>query len=148
MSWHSIFYLCYIVHMHTESNCCLRQYCGPSRPFAMAITDNSGAEVIHLERPMRCNGACCFCCLQEIEVQSPPGTIIGYVKQKWETSWVKLFTVLLFVVVLYGYQSLPSKMRMAILCFWLKGHVVLVSFVLTLSFRYCTSKQLNPYLVG
>jgi len=66
----------------TESNCCLRQYCGPTRPFAMAITDNSGAEVIHLERPMRCSSFCCFCCLQEIEVQSPPGTIIGYVKQK------------------------------------------------------------------
>ena len=48
----------------------------------MAVTDNSGAEVIHLERPMRCTGCCCFCCLQEMEVQSPPGTIIGYVKQK------------------------------------------------------------------
>ena len=69
-------------YLLAESNCCLRQYCGPSRPFAMAITDNSGAEVIHLERPMRCTCFCCFCCLQEMEVQSPPGTVIGYVKQK------------------------------------------------------------------
>ena len=64
-----------------DSNCCLRQYCGPSRPFAMQILDNNQREVIHLERPLRCSAWCCFCCLQTIEVQSPPGTIIGYVDQ-------------------------------------------------------------------
>ena len=38
-------------------------------------------QVIHLERPLRCSNWCCFCCLQQIEVQSPPGTVVGYVKQ-------------------------------------------------------------------
>ena len=38
-------------------------------------------QVIHMERPLRCQGWCCFCCLQEVEVQSPPGTVVGYIKQ-------------------------------------------------------------------
>ena len=66
---------------YLDSNCCLRQYCGPSRPFAMSIIDNNQKEVIHLERPLRCSAWCCFCCLQTMEVQSPPGTVIGYVEQ-------------------------------------------------------------------
>ena len=66
-----------------DSNCCLRQYCGPSRPFDMAIVDNSNREVIHLQRPLRCSSALCgFCCLQQVQVESPPGTVIGYVKQE------------------------------------------------------------------
>ena len=69
-----------IVHS-TESNCCARQYCGPARPFSMSILDNNQQEVIHLERPYRCSAWCCFCCLQKMEVQSPPGTVIGYVEQ-------------------------------------------------------------------
>lgn len=39
-------------------------------------------EVIHLSRPLNCQCCCCPCCLQEIEIQSPPGTVIGYVEQK------------------------------------------------------------------
>ena len=47
-------------------------------------------QVIHLERPLRCyyncSGLTCYCCLScclphVIEVQSPPGTVVGYVKQ-------------------------------------------------------------------
>lgn len=38
-------------------------------------------QVIHFVRPYRCVGWCCFCCLQEMEVQSPPGTTIGWIKQ-------------------------------------------------------------------
>lgn len=30
----------------TESDCCVRQWCGPSRPFSMAILDNTQREVI------------------------------------------------------------------------------------------------------
>ncbi len=37
--------------------------------------------MIHLIRPLRCTGWCCFCCLQEMEVQAPPGTTVGYIKQ-------------------------------------------------------------------
>ena len=64
-----------------DSNCCARQYCGPQRPFSMSILDNNQREVIHIERPLRCSAWCCFCCLQHMEVQSPPGTVIGYIDQ-------------------------------------------------------------------
>ncbi|XP_029206518.1 phospholipid scramblase 2-like [Acropora muricata] len=73
-----------------DTDCCTRQCCGPGRPFEMRIFDNYQREVIHLSRPLRCQ-CCCFpCCLQEIEVQSPPGTVIGYVEQKWTWWKVKL----------------------------------------------------------
>lgn len=31
--------------LFVDSNCCLRQYCGPSRPFEMSIVDNTQKEV-------------------------------------------------------------------------------------------------------
>ena len=60
-----------------NSDCLTRMCCGPGRPFEMNIVDNSGKEVIHLVRPLRCQGCCFPCCLQELEVHSPMGTIIG-----------------------------------------------------------------------
>ncbi|KAJ7990675.1 hypothetical protein DPEC_G00302860 [Dallia pectoralis] len=66
-----------------ENNCCTLQCCGPGRPFTLHIQDNLGQEVLTLTRPLRCD-CCCFpCCLQELEVQSPPGIPIGYVVQEW-----------------------------------------------------------------
>ncbi len=76
-----------------NSNCCARQYCGPSRPFEMSILDNTQNEVIHIVRPLRCTGWCCFCCLQFMEIQAPPGQIAGYVKQDC-TFWNPQFTIL------------------------------------------------------
>ena len=66
-----------------DTGCCTRQCCGPARPFDMNITDNSGLEVIHLNRPLRCDNCCFPCCLQEVEVSSPPGSVIGTVEQEW-----------------------------------------------------------------
>jgi len=66
-----------------DTDCCNRQCCGPGRSFDMNILNNQMLEVLHLHRPLRCQ-ACCFpCCLQELEVQSPPGTTIGTVEQQW-----------------------------------------------------------------
>ena len=65
------------------SDCCTRQCCGPLRAFDMKIVDNLGQEVIHLNRPLACT-ACCFpCCLQRMDVTSPPGTLIGSIEQEW-----------------------------------------------------------------
>jgi hypothetical protein len=64
-----------------DSDCLTRQCCGSGRPFAMRIVDNSKQEVIHLERPLRCSSCWFPCCLQVLEVQAPPGQIVGYVKQ-------------------------------------------------------------------
>ena len=66
-----------------DTDCCTRMVCGPARPFDMIIKDNADREVIHLSRPLRCDSCLFPCCLQELEVSSPPGTVIGYVSQKW-----------------------------------------------------------------
>ena len=66
-----------------DTDCCTRMCCGPIRPFDMKITDNSENEVIHLYRPLNCQSCCFPCCLQMIEVSSPPGTVIGTVEQEW-----------------------------------------------------------------
>nr|CAH8853118.1 unnamed protein product [Trichobilharzia regenti] len=68
-----------------ESGFCVREFCGSSRPFLLHIVDGNNSEVILARRPFRCDCfpccSCCDCCLSEIEVESPPGNIIGYVKQ-------------------------------------------------------------------
>ncbi|XP_038140824.1 phospholipid scramblase 1-like [Cyprinodon tularosa] len=66
-----------------ETDCCTRNCIGSLRCFDMKIKDTMDREVIRLIRPLRCIGCCCPCCLQEMEVQSPPGTTIGFVKQDW-----------------------------------------------------------------
>ncbi|XP_067310376.1 phospholipid scramblase 1 isoform X3 [Pseudorasbora parva] len=66
-----------------ESDFCTRMLCGSVRSFLLHIQNNMGQEVMTLSRPLNC-GSCCFpCCLQELEVQSPPGSPIGYVMQSW-----------------------------------------------------------------
>jgi len=74
-----------VYYAKEDTDCCTRQVCGPGRPFLMNITDTRGQEVIRLDRPLRCGNGCLPlpCCLQEIEVQSPPGTLIGTVQQEW-----------------------------------------------------------------
>ncbi|XP_025078648.1 phospholipid scramblase 2-like [Pomacea canaliculata] len=69
-----------IYYAEEDTNCLVRICCGPMRPFDIKIFDNLMVEVIHLYRPFRCGGWC-FCCLQELEVQSPPGQTIGYVHE-------------------------------------------------------------------
>uniref|UniRef100_A0A7N4P3H7 Phospholipid scramblase n=1 Tax=Sarcophilus harrisii TaxID=9305 RepID=A0A7N4P3H7_SARHA len=76
-----------------ENDCCTRNCLGNLRPFVIKILDNSGREVINFERPFRCVSCCFPCCLQELEIQSPPGVPIGYVTQNWHPFLPK-FTVL------------------------------------------------------
>ncbi|XP_068444307.1 phospholipid scramblase 2-like [Clinocottus analis] len=66
-----------------KNDCCTRNCCGSLRSFDMKIKDTMDREVIRLIRPLRCVSCWFPCCLQEMEVQSPPGTTIGYVKQDW-----------------------------------------------------------------
>jgi len=78
-----------VFYAKEDTDCCTRQCCGPGRPFEMNILNNQMQEVLHLVRPLRCQ-ACCFpCCLQELEVHSPPGTIIGTVEQEWSIFYPK-----------------------------------------------------------
>lgn len=72
-----------------QSDCCTRQCCGPCRSFEMKIMDNMQQEVMHLERPLRCASCWTPCCLQEMTITSPPGTVIGKLKQRWDMLFPK-----------------------------------------------------------
>ncbi|KAL4228869.1 Plscr4p [Mactra antiquata] len=70
-----------------DTDCMTRQCCGNNRPFTMNITDNNWQPMVQLYRPFRCVGSLCWCCcLQEMDIMSPPGVTIGTVKQIW-TPW-------------------------------------------------------------
>ncbi|XP_054495306.2 phospholipid scramblase family member 5 [Agelaius phoeniceus] len=73
------------VYFAVEENGCFdRKLCSPLRAFTISIADNAGREVIRVIRPLRCTSCCFPCFLQQLEVQSPPGTVAGYVVQNWD----------------------------------------------------------------
>ncbi|CAG0903367.1 unnamed protein product [Darwinula stevensoni] len=53
-----------LYHAKEDSNCCLRLGCGSLRPFTIALKNKNEQEVLRLERPLKCTGSCCPCCLQ------------------------------------------------------------------------------------
>ncbi|KAL8573939.1 hypothetical protein ACOMHN_029386 [Nucella lapillus] len=66
------------------TDCLVRQCCGVARPFDMDISDLQGNLLVRLHRPLRCHSSPYWCCfLQEMEIQSPPGVLVGHVKQTW-----------------------------------------------------------------
>ncbi|XP_064641889.1 phospholipid scramblase 1-like [Lineus longissimus] len=71
-----------------DTDCIERQCCGPNRGFTMNVTDIMGREVMRIGRDFKCFAGpscscckCCDCCLFDMEVEAPPGEVIGYVKQ-------------------------------------------------------------------
>uniref|UniRef100_A0A8C2FYN4 Phospholipid scramblase n=1 Tax=Cyprinus carpio TaxID=7962 RepID=A0A8C2FYN4_CYPCA len=66
-----------------ENDCLTRQCCGPLRSFTIRILDNFGQEIITVSRPLKCMSCFFPCCLQELEIQAPPGNTVGYVLQQW-----------------------------------------------------------------
>ncbi|XP_070376896.1 phospholipid scramblase 1-like isoform X2 [Dermacentor albipictus] len=78
----------FIYHITENSGCCARCCCGPRRCLEMDVRDYKSSVVMHFVRPLRCvhTMVCCVCwccCLQEMEVQAPPGNTIAHVYQKW-----------------------------------------------------------------
>ncbi|XP_076435716.1 phospholipid scramblase 1-like isoform X1 [Babylonia areolata] len=76
-----------------DTCCCTRCCCGSARPFDIKVMDNHKKEVMHLERPLRCECCLCFCCLQKMEVQAPKGHIIGYVRQAWNCCCIPKYKI-------------------------------------------------------
>ncbi|XP_016333490.1 phospholipid scramblase 1-like [Sinocyclocheilus anshuiensis] len=70
-----------------DSECCDRSFCPGAHSFIMNVTDVSNQVVIRMVRPF----VCC-CGRNKLEVQSPPGTAIGYVQHNWHICQPK-FTV-------------------------------------------------------
>ncbi|XP_073705553.1 phospholipid scramblase 2-like [Garra rufa] len=60
-----------------DSECCDRYCYGAGHYFIMDVTDHSNQKLIRLVHP----SACC-CASHQLEVQSPPGNVIGYIHQK------------------------------------------------------------------
>jgi len=71
-----------VLYAAEQSGCCVRCCCGRGRPFRMSIVDTQQREVLSLQRPLRCQGCCCPCCLQEMEV-SAGGVAMGKVTEEW-----------------------------------------------------------------
>ncbi|XP_055341626.1 phospholipid scramblase 1-like isoform X2 [Paramacrobiotus metropolitanus] len=71
----------YMYFAAENSHFCARWFLGTLRPFEMGIYDNIQRHVINIIRPYKCDSCCCFCCLQTMEIQAPPGTPIGFVEQ-------------------------------------------------------------------
>ena len=98
-----------ILSAHEDSNCCARQCCERLRAFEINIKDRQSQKVIRITRPQRCDNCICFPCLnqvrfsvanfyyflinlkvgntgkialfQEMEVECPPGNVVGSVEQ-------------------------------------------------------------------
>lgn len=89
-----------IYEIKEESQCCAKIWCGPARCFEMNMVDYRGETVMRIVRPLRCTSCLCFCCLQKIQVEAPPGTPIGSVSQQWSICY-PTFTV-------YGRDGQPA----------------------------------------
>ncbi|KYO37023.1 phospholipid scramblase 3 [Alligator mississippiensis] len=66
-----------------KSHLCARLCCGTRRSLHLELADRAGRPCLLLCRPLRCAACFCPCCLQELEVQCPPGTTLGHVVQTW-----------------------------------------------------------------
>ncbi|CAF4639461.1 unnamed protein product, partial [Rotaria socialis] len=71
-----------------------RVCCAARRGFVLEVYDLSNQEVMRISREFKCcAGSCCWCanidcCAYEVVVESPPGTVIGIVRQTqscWRT---------------------------------------------------------------
>lgn len=72
-----------VYYAQEKSDAFARNCCKARRSFEMKVFDNFGKEVIHMNRPFACQAFCFFCCLQSMEVFSPPGTLVGTIEQEW-----------------------------------------------------------------
>ncbi|CAF1145091.1 unnamed protein product [Didymodactylos carnosus] len=78
-----------VFYAFEESDTCERMCCGKQRGFVLHIVDNTNQEIIRIRRDFKCFSgscfgwfACCNACIHEVIVESPPGVVIGTVRQK------------------------------------------------------------------
>ncbi|CAF3982742.1 unnamed protein product, partial [Adineta steineri] len=76
-----------VYYAFEESDICQRLYCPKTRKFDLHIVDSTNQEIIRIKREFKCCSGCCWCaccegCSQEVTVESPPGTVIGFVSQE------------------------------------------------------------------
>jgi hypothetical protein len=76
----------HLFHAAEQSDCCSRQFCGPSREFTMTVFGPQGpsAPMITIKRPLKCRSP--FCCnLQEVSVYAgtESGQLLGVIREQW-----------------------------------------------------------------
>ena len=93
---------CYFAAEETE--CCMRMFCKERRGFIFHISDNADQQVMKITREFKfcgggcCPGACCGCfadsdaCGYEVTVESPPGNVIGTVRQA-SSGWLAKYDI-------------------------------------------------------
>ncbi|XP_020925251.1 phospholipid scramblase family member 5 isoform X3 [Sus scrofa] len=74
-----------------ESICFNRTFCSTLRSCTLKITDNSGQEVMTVNRPLRCNSCWCPCYLQEVKTIDEKLTI-GKISKYWSGFVNDVFT--------------------------------------------------------
>ena len=47
------------------------------------VTTSGEIPAIVLRRPLNCQGCCCPCCLQVMEVECPQGQVVATIKEKF-----------------------------------------------------------------
>jgi len=75
-----------VFKIEEDTTGCNRFWCGVCRSFNVMIMDTQGQPFIQLVSPNTCN----CCCLRSIEVQSPPGTVIGFAQQQFNWFYPKI----------------------------------------------------------
>ena len=74
-----------------DTNYCLKTFCANNiRWFEIKISNNDDEEFLHLTKFTRCTMCCFPCCHQKMDIFSPPGTLLGNVKQVWSPFTVNL----------------------------------------------------------
>lgn len=74
----------FVYFLVEDSGFCARCCCPANRCFEMHVLDIQSTEVMKFIRPLRCTSCPCWCCcLQQVEVQAPPGNTIGFVIEDW-----------------------------------------------------------------
>lgn len=87
------------IYAGEQTDTCMRICCGPQREFTIHLIDNLNQEVIRVHRQFKCMAGCCWCadacdgCAHELVVESPPGTPIGYVRQRG-SAWKPHYDIL------------------------------------------------------
>lgn len=71
-----------VAHSIENSNCCVRCCCPGIHPFTMAVEElNTRANLITLERPLRCHPASCKCCCYQMGIVHSGSTPIGSIRE-------------------------------------------------------------------
>ena len=65
------------------TDCWRRNLLGDCRSAELVISNAQNQEVMHFKRQLRFQNFCFPCCLQIMEVYSPPGNLMGTVEQLW-----------------------------------------------------------------